>query len=77
MLWGGATGEWEGEHPAHASSSSPWAAEIYPAGWRGHRHLVPALASADLLAVPSVAQRFTWPVIASGVATLYDEVAGA
>ncbi len=154
VLWGGATGEWEGEHPAHAAAASPWAAEVYLAGWRGHRHLALALASADLLAVPSVAesfglvyveamamgvppiacdaagpptfidadpasptrtgwlvppddeaaladalataasdtaeralrgangramvaQRFTWPAIASDVATLYDEIAGA
>lgn len=58
VLWGGAVGEWEGEHPAHAVAASPWAAEVYLAGWRGHRHLAPALACADLLAVPSVAESF-------------------
>ncbi len=58
VVWGGATGEWEGEHPAHAVAKSPWSSEVYLAGWRGHRHLATALASVDLLAVPSVAESF-------------------
>ena len=58
VLWGGSPGEWEGEHPAHAAAASPWAAEVYLAGWRGHSQLSLALASADLLAVPSVAESF-------------------
>lgn len=58
VVWGGASGEWEGEHPAHAAAASPWAAEVFLAGWRGHRDLATALASADLLAVPSVAESF-------------------
>ena len=58
VLWGGAPGEWEGEHPAHAVTASPWSAEVFLAGWRGHHHLAAALASVDLLAVPSVAESF-------------------
>ncbi len=58
VLWGGAPGEWEGEHPAEAAARSPAGHEVYLAGWRGHRDLPAALGGADLLAVPSVAERF-------------------
>lgn len=58
MLWGGAPGEWDGEHPAHAAAESRWADEVYLAGWRGHDELALALACADLLVVPSVAESF-------------------
>jgi glycosyltransferase involved in cell wall biosynthesis len=58
VLWGGATGEWEGEHPADTARRSPWAAEVFLAGWRGHDELPAALGAGDLLAVPSVAERF-------------------
>jgi len=58
VLWGGAPGEWEGEHPAHAAASSQWADEVYLAGWRGHDELALALACADVLVVPSVAESF-------------------
>jgi glycosyltransferase involved in cell wall biosynthesis len=58
VLWGGAPGEWEGEHPAHAAARSPWRSEVFLAGWRGHGQLPAALAAADLMAVPSVAEKF-------------------
>jgi glycosyltransferase involved in cell wall biosynthesis len=58
VLWGGAPGEWEGEHPAETAARSPWRAEVFLAGWRGHRELPSALAASDLLAVPSVAEKF-------------------
>ena len=55
---GGAPGEWEGEHPADAAARSPWGHEIFFAGWRSHSELAELLACGDLLAVPSVAERF-------------------
>jgi glycosyltransferase involved in cell wall biosynthesis len=58
VLWGGAPGEWEGEHPARAVAASPWGAEVFLAGWRGHDELPDALAAVDVLAVPSVVERF-------------------
>jgi len=58
VLWGGAPGEWEGEHPAYAAAASPWADEVYLAGWREHDDLACALACADLVVVPSVAETF-------------------
>lgn len=58
VLVGGAPGEWEGEHPARAAARSPWGHEVFLAGWREHDELPDALACADLLAVPSVAERF-------------------
>ena len=58
VLLGGAAGEWEGEHPADAAARSPWGHEVFLAGWRDHAELARALAACDLLAVPSVAERF-------------------
>jgi glycosyltransferase involved in cell wall biosynthesis len=58
VLWGGAPGEWEGEHPAGAAADSPWGREVFLAGWRGHDELPGALAASDVLAVPSVVERF-------------------
>lgn len=55
---GGAPGEWEGEHPAEAAARSPWGHEVFFAGWRSHPELAQVLACGDLLAVPSVAERF-------------------
>ena len=55
---GGAAGEWEGEHPADAAARSPWGREIFFAGWRSHDELAEVLACGDVLAVPSVAERF-------------------
>ncbi len=58
VLWGGAPGEWEGEHPLDAAAASPWGAEVFLAGWSGHDELPAALAAADVLAVPSAGERF-------------------
>ncbi len=55
---GGAAGEWEGEHPADAAARSPWGHEVFFAGWRSHSELAQVLACGDVLAVPSVAERF-------------------
>jgi glycosyltransferase involved in cell wall biosynthesis len=58
VLWGGAAGEWEGEHPLRLAAASPWGREVFLAGWSGHEELPAALAAADLLAVPSAGERF-------------------
>ena len=58
LLVGGAPGEWEGEHPADAAARSPWGHEVFLAGWRSHEELAQVLACGDLLAGPSVAERF-------------------
>jgi glycosyltransferase involved in cell wall biosynthesis len=58
VLWGGAPGEWEGEHPAEAAAASPAGDEVFLAGWHPHEALPAALAAADVLAVPSVGERF-------------------
>jgi glycosyltransferase involved in cell wall biosynthesis len=58
VLWGGAPGEWEGQHPADAAAASPWGHEVVLAGWHDHDELPQALAAADLLAVPSAGERF-------------------
>ena len=58
VLWGGFPGEWEGEHPADAAARSPWGHEVFLAGWRSHDELPGVLAAADVMAVPSVAERF-------------------
>lgn len=58
VLAGGAPGEWEGEHPATAIARSAWGHEVFLAGWRSHAELAELLACADVMAVPSVAERF-------------------
>ena len=58
VIVGGAPGEWEGEHPAEAAARSPWGNEVFLAGWRSHDELAAVLACGDVLAVPSVAERF-------------------
>ena len=58
VLVGGAQEEWEGEHPAEAASASPFRDEVFLTGWREQHELPASLAAADLLAVPSVAERF-------------------
>lgn len=55
---GGAPGEWEGEHPAQAAARSPWGHEVFLAGWRSHAELARLLACVNVMAVPSVAERF-------------------
>ena len=58
VLWGGFPGEWEGEHPADAAARSPWGHEVFLAGWHVHDELPAALAASDVMAVPSIQERF-------------------
>jgi glycosyltransferase involved in cell wall biosynthesis len=58
VLWGGFPGEWEGEHPADAAARSPWGHEVFLAGWHDHEELPAALAASDVMAVPSIQERF-------------------
>jgi glycosyltransferase involved in cell wall biosynthesis len=58
VIAGGAAGEWEGEHPADAAARSPYGHEVFLAGWRSHAELAELLRCVDVLAVPSVAERF-------------------
>lgn len=58
VLWGGSPGEWEGEHPADAAARSEWGHEVFVAGWHDHDQLPGALAASDVMAVPSIAERF-------------------
>jgi glycosyltransferase involved in cell wall biosynthesis len=58
VLWGGFPGEWEGEHPADAAARSPWGHEVFLAGWHDHDELPAALAASDVMAVPSIEERF-------------------
>jgi glycosyltransferase involved in cell wall biosynthesis len=58
VVLGGAPGEWEGEHPADLARRSAAAAEVFLAGWWGHRETAQALGCSDLLAVPSARERF-------------------
>lgn len=58
LFVGGAPGEWEGEHPADAAARSPVGDEVFFAGWRTHAELARVLACVDVMALPSVAERF-------------------
>ena len=52
VIWGGSSGEWEGEHPATvARREGPEG--IFFVGWRGHDELPEGLDAADVLTVPS------------------------
>ncbi|HEY3613979.1 MAG TPA: glycosyltransferase family 4 protein, partial [Gaiellales bacterium] len=57
VIWGGATGEWEGEHP-HTVSVREGVEGVFFAGWRGHDDLPLGLASADCFVAPSTAEPF-------------------
>lgn len=57
VIWGGAPGEWEGEHP-HDVARELGAEDVYFVGWRGHDELPTGLASADALVAPSVDEPF-------------------
>ena len=57
MIWGGAPGEWEGEHP-HTVARELGVDDVFFAGWRGHDDLPLGLACADLLVAPSTAEPF-------------------
>jgi glycosyltransferase involved in cell wall biosynthesis len=57
VIWGGAPGEWEGEHP-HTVAVHERVEGVFFAGWRGHRDLPLGLACADCFVAPSAAEPF-------------------
>lgn len=57
VIWGGAPGEWEGEHPVSVARDVG-ADGIFFAGWRGHDELPAALGIADVFVAPSVNEPF-------------------
>jgi glycosyltransferase involved in cell wall biosynthesis len=57
VIWGGAPGEWEGEHP-HTVVTELGLEGVFFAGWRGHRDLPVGLACADCFVAPSTAEPF-------------------
>ncbi len=78
LFVGGSAGEWEGEHPAEVAARSPWGHEVFFAGWRSHAELAQVLPCADVMAVPSVAERFGQVYVeamATGVPVIACDVA--
>ena len=57
VIWGGFTGEWEGEHP-YAVAREVGEDGIFFVGWRGHTHLPDGLACADVIVAPSAREGF-------------------
>jgi glycosyltransferase involved in cell wall biosynthesis len=57
VIWGGAPGEWEGEHP-HSVAKRLGVDGIFFAGWRGHDDLPRGLAAADCFVAPSTDEPF-------------------
>jgi glycosyltransferase involved in cell wall biosynthesis len=57
VIWGGAPGEWEGEHP-HTVARELAAEGVYFAGWRGHDDLPLGLANASCFVAPSTDEPF-------------------
>jgi len=57
VIWGGAPGEWEGEHP-HDVALELGVEDVFFTGWRGHDELPLGLASCDALVAPSVDEPF-------------------
>jgi len=57
VIWGGAPGEWEGEHP-HSVADAVGADGVFFAGWRGHDELPLGLACADCFVAPSTDEPF-------------------
>jgi glycosyltransferase involved in cell wall biosynthesis len=57
VIWGGAPGEWEGEHP-HSVAVRAGVPGIFFAGWRGHDDLPLGLASASCFVAPSTDEPF-------------------
>jgi glycosyltransferase involved in cell wall biosynthesis len=57
VIWGGAPGEWEGEHP-HTVATREGVAGVFFAGWRGHDELPVGLACADCFVAPSTDEPF-------------------
>jgi glycosyltransferase involved in cell wall biosynthesis len=57
VIWGGAPGEWEGEHP-HTFATRTGVSGVFFTGWRGHDDLPRGLACADCFVAPSAAEPF-------------------
>jgi glycosyltransferase involved in cell wall biosynthesis len=57
VLWGGFTGEWEGEHP-YAVARDVGDDGIFFLGWRGHTELPEGLTCADVMVAPSAREGF-------------------
>jgi D-inositol-3-phosphate glycosyltransferase len=57
VIWGGFTGEWEGEHP-YAVAREVGEQGIFFIGWRGHTELPEGLACADVMVAPSAREGF-------------------
>jgi glycosyltransferase involved in cell wall biosynthesis len=57
VIWGGAPGEWEGEHP-HSAAVRSGVEGVFFAGWRGHADLPLGLACADCFVAPSTDEPF-------------------
>jgi D-inositol-3-phosphate glycosyltransferase len=57
VIWGGAPGEWEGEHP-HTAATRAGVEGVFFAGWRGHADLPLGLACADCFVAPSSDEPF-------------------
>ena len=58
VIWGGAPGEWEGEHPHDVAREVGIDRDVFFVGWRGHDELPLGLASCDALVAPSVDEPF-------------------
>jgi D-inositol-3-phosphate glycosyltransferase len=58
VIWGGAPGEWEGEHPVEVAVGAGVADSVFFVGWRGHDELPLGLAAADVFVGPSVDEPF-------------------
>ena len=57
VIWGGAPGEWEGEHP-HTVATREGVDGVFFAGWRGHDDLPLGLGCADCFVAPSTDEPF-------------------
>jgi glycosyltransferase involved in cell wall biosynthesis len=57
VIWGGAPGEWEGEHP-HSVATRAGVDGVFFAGWRGHDELPRGLTCADCFVAPSSQEPF-------------------
>jgi glycosyltransferase involved in cell wall biosynthesis len=57
VIWGGAPGEWEGEHP-HTLARELGVDGVFFAGWRGHEDLTLGLSCADCFVAPSTNEPF-------------------
>jgi len=58
LLWGGAPGEYEGEHPAVTVKRLGISDHVFIIGWRGHDELPLGLTLADVMAAPAVGESF-------------------